>query len=82
MLPIPPQETFGIPALADFDIATFGKAAMESGRDGVPFSQFVREVGPVTVVLKYDGITVERHFSVEHINAQAALLDRQTRSPK
>jgi hypothetical protein len=80
LLPTPPHETFGIPALADFDVTTFDKAVLESGRDGIPFSRFVREFGPFTVVLKYDGITVERHFSAEQINAQAALLDRQTRS--
>jgi hypothetical protein len=78
MIPTPPEETFGIPGLADFDIATFDKPFVMSGVDGVPLSQFLRDFGAFTVILKYDGTTVERHFSVEQINAQVALLRKQS----
>jgi hypothetical protein len=79
MIPTVPEETFGIPGLADFDIVTHDKPYMETGKDGVPLSQFLREFGGFTVILKYDGATVERHFSIEQIMAQIALLEKQSR---
>ena len=40
MIPTPPEETYGIPGLADFDIGTHNKPFIETGKDGVPFSLF------------------------------------------
>jgi hypothetical protein len=78
MIPTPPEETFGIPGLADFDIGTHDKPFVMNGVDGVPISQFLRDFGAFTIILKYDGATIERHFSVEQINAQVALLKKQS----
>lgn len=78
MIPTQPDETFGIPGLADFDIATFDKPFVMTGVDGVPVSQFLRDFGAFTIILKYDGSTIERHFSVEQINAQVMLLKKQS----
>lgn len=78
LIPTPPSETYGIPGLAEFDIGTFEKPFVMTGVDGVPLSQFLRDFGAFTVILNYDGTTIERHFSVEQINAQVALLIKQT----
>jgi hypothetical protein len=78
-IPTIPEETFGIPGLADFDISTHEKPYIENGKDGVPSSQFLRDFGAFTVVLKYDGATYERHFSIEQIHAQLALFERLSR---
>src|ERR1700727_783687 len=51
----------------------------KTGKDGVPWSQFVRDFGAFTVVLKYDNITVERHFSAEQIKTEVARLESQSR---
>lgn len=78
MVPTSPDQTYGIPGLADFDIATFEKPFIETGVDGEPVSQFLRDFGPFTLVLKYDGKTIERHFTSDQIKAQVALLDKQS----
>lgn len=78
MIPTPPEETFGIPGLAEFNISTFDRTFTDLGKDGLPLAQFLRDFGAFTVILKYDGLTVERHFSIEQINAQAALLRKQS----
>jgi hypothetical protein len=79
MLPTLPEDTYGIPGLADFDISSFGKPINEIGKDGEPLSEFLRIFGPFTLVLKYDGATIERHFTLEQIKAQVALLEKQSR---
>jgi len=78
MLPTLPDETYGIPGLADFDISTHDKPFTEIGKDGEPLSEFLRKFGAFTLILKYDGATIERHFTIEQIKAQAALLEKQT----
>ncbi len=70
VVPTLPQETFGIPPLADFDIVTHNKPYIESGKDGVTIQKFLNEFGSFTVVLKYDGTAIERHFSTEEIKKQ------------
>jgi len=61
-IPTKPDETFGIPGAADFDLVTYEDAVFQQGMSGVPVSQFLREFGAFTVVLEYDGIKIERHF--------------------
>jgi hypothetical protein len=79
MLPTPPDQTYGIPGLADFDITTSDKAFMDLGKDGEPISDFLRHFGAFTLVLKYDGTTIERHFTLEQIKEQVGRLDKQAR---
>jgi hypothetical protein len=74
-IPTRPEETFGIPGLADFDIATFENTVMTQGVDGVPVSQFLREFGSCTVILEYDGTRVERNFSNEKIRKAIAAFE-------
>jgi len=62
-IPTRPEQTFGIPGLAEFDIVTYEDAVMVHGVSGIPVSQFLREFGSFTMVLEYDGIKVERQFS-------------------
>lgn len=78
-IPIPtlPEETYGIPGLSDFDITTHDKPFTELGKDGEKASDFLRNFGPFKIILKYDGLTIERHFTLDQINAQIALLEKQ-----
>ncbi len=91
-IPTRPEETFGIPSLAEFDIVTYEHAVITQGVDGVPVSQFLREFGSFTVVLEYDGIKIERQFTSEQIrkaveafesslNPQRTTIPRVTRRP-
>jgi len=76
-VPIPtlPDETYGIPALADFDITTFNKPIFESGKDGTPLSKFLSDFPAFTLVLEYDGTKIERHFSNLEIKKQIELFE-------
>jgi hypothetical protein len=49
-IPTRPEETFGIPGLAAFDVVTHEQAMPQTGVDGMPLSQFMREFGAFTVV--------------------------------
>jgi hypothetical protein len=77
MLPTLPDDTYGIPGLADFDITTQEKPFPNLATDGEPLSEFLRTFGPFTIILRYDGATIERHFTLEQIKAQVALLEKQ-----
>ena len=70
VIPTLPEETYGIPGLAEFKIQTFEKLFFETGKDGVPTDEFVKNYTPLTLVLEYDGIRVERKFSSKDIEAQ------------
>jgi hypothetical protein len=61
------EETYGIPGMADFDIVSFENAVIQTGIDGMPVSQFLRDFGSCTLVLEYDGIKVEQKFTSEMI---------------
>jgi hypothetical protein len=91
-IPTRPEETFGIPGLADFDIVSHEQAMPQTGVDGIPISKFLREFGSFTVVLEYDGLKVEQQFSSEQIrktiekfehdlNPQPTTIPRVTRRP-
>jgi hypothetical protein len=74
-IPTLSNETYGIPALAEFEIVTSEKPFIETGKDGVPLSKFIKEFVPFTVVLEYDGTKYERRFSLKEVKLQAELLD-------
>ena len=75
-IPTLPQETFGIPAFAEFDIATYEKLFFEPGKDGVPVSKFINNFAPFTLVLEYDGTRVVRRFSREEVNKQIEIFEK------
>jgi len=74
MIPTPPYQTYGIPGLSEFDIITDENTYIHVGVGGEPASEFLRDFGPFTIVLKYDGLTITRHFTVDQIKAQMDLL--------
>jgi hypothetical protein len=78
MIPTIPQETYGIPGFADFDISTFEKPFIETGIDGVTITKFMNDYVPFTIVLEYDGTKYERRFSKEEVENQVAILNRST----
>lgn len=76
-IPTRPEETFGIPGLAEFDIVTHESAILQQGIDGMPVSQFLREFGSFTLILEYDGIKVARQFSNEKIRGAIAKFESE-----
>lgn len=75
-VPTLPQETFGIPAFADFDIVTFEKAVTLAGVDGMPLSKFLNDFVPFTIFLEYDGTKYERRFSKDEVLKQVETFER------
>jgi hypothetical protein len=75
-MPTPPEDTYGIPGFAEFDVATYNKVA-GSDTTGIEASSFLRNFGPFTMILNYDGVTHRRHFSKEQIETQVTLLEKQ-----
>lgn len=80
-LPTKPEDTFGIPGLAEFDITTFDKAVVEFGKDGVPASKFIREFGSFTLVLTYDGTTVEEKYSQDDVRKAIERFENSVNPP-
>jgi hypothetical protein len=78
MFPTLPEDTFGIPPLTDFDIQTHPANFYDWSKDGEPVADFLRNFGAFTIILKYDGTTIERHFTIEQVKAQLALFEKQT----
>ncbi|MEA2874580.1 MAG: hypothetical protein QOH67_4799, partial [Hyphomicrobiales bacterium] len=76
------EHTYGIPGLAEFNITTFDKQLFEGGKDGVPVTQFMRDFAEFTLVLEYDGLTVQRKFTKQEVQGQIDLFDRQTNPSK
>ena len=70
IIPTLPEETYGIPGLAEFRIQSFEKVFFDAGKDGMPSEEFVRDYVPFTVVLEYDGIKIERKFIKQDIEAE------------
>ena len=75
-MPTPPEDTYGIPGFAEFDVATYNKVAVSDTAD-IEASSFLRNFGPFTMILNYDGVTHRRHFSKEQIETQVTLLEKQ-----
>ncbi len=74
-IPTVGSETFGIPPFAEFEISSWEKPFIETGKDGVPLSKFIRDFVPFTVVLEYGGTKYERRFTLAEVELQAAMLD-------
>jgi hypothetical protein len=77
-----PEETYGIRGLAEFDIVTHKMTMIQTGVDGMPVSKFLKEFGAFTVVLEYDGIKVERRFSIEKIKKQIEAFEKSSNPEK
>jgi hypothetical protein len=81
-IPTRAEETFGIPGVADFDLVTYEQSIIQQGVDGVPVSQFLREFGSFTVVLQYDGITVEHRFLADQVKAAVAKFEKDSKQER
>jgi hypothetical protein len=79
-VPTPPEDTNGIPGFAEFSISTYGKV-FATELDGIPASKFVRDFGPFTLFLKYDGVVYQRHFSADQIDEQISRAQKGTITP-
>lgn len=75
-IPTLPQETFGIPAFADFDIVTFENSITLPGVDGMPLSKFINDFVPFTIFLEYDGTKYQRRFTKEEVLKQVETIER------
>jgi hypothetical protein len=75
-IPTAPEETYGIPGFADFDISTYDKTFAEIGKDGVSLTRFLNNLAPFTVVLEYDDTAVARQFSREEIGRQVDVFEK------
>jgi hypothetical protein len=51
--PVPPEETYGIPALATFTVVTWG-TILNMQKDGMPVADFLRDFASFTFVFEYD----------------------------
>jgi hypothetical protein len=74
--PTTPDETFGIPPFADFDITTFEKPFVQPGIDGITLKKFMADFVPFTITIEYDGTKYERQFSKTEVERQVALFQR------
>ncbi|WP_108516882.1 hypothetical protein [Bradyrhizobium algeriense] len=75
-IPTLPQETYGIPGYADFDIVTFENAVTLPGADGVPLAKFMNDFVPFTIFLEYDGTKYERQFTKAEVDKQVETFVR------
>ncbi len=75
-IPTVAEETYGIPAYAEFEISSSEKPFMEPAKDGVPLSKFLHDFVPFTLVLEYDGTKYERRFSTEEVQNQVTMLEK------
>jgi hypothetical protein len=74
-VPTVPEETFGIPPFADFDITTFEKPFDIAGIDGFPLKKFMNDFVPFTIVLEYDGKKYERQFTKDEVDRQVTIFE-------
>ncbi len=77
-IPTLPQETFGIPGFADFDVATYDKFFADPQSDGMPVARFMSQYVPFTISLKYDGAQFTRHYSKEEVQRQIDVFEKAT----
>jgi hypothetical protein len=75
-VPTSPDETFGIPPFADFDIVTFEKPFVQPGIDGITLTKFMNDFVPFTIVIEYEGTKYQRQFSKAEVELQVALFQR------
>lgn len=67
------DDTYGIPALADFDVVGYDRASF-AATDGISTETFLSSVAPFTVHIEYDSEKIERQFSVEEVKGQIDLF--------
>ena len=80
-IPTAPEETYGIPAFAEFDVGTYEKpfaeiSLTEGAKDGVLATDFVAAFVPFTVVIEYDGGKIQRQFSRDEIERQFTIFEK------
>jgi hypothetical protein len=75
-IPTAPQDTFGVPAFADFDVVTFEKPFVEIGKDGITLTKFLNDFVPFTIVLEYGGTKYHRQFSKAEVENQVEIYKR------
>jgi hypothetical protein len=75
-IPTVPQETFGVPGFADFDLATYDKFFADPQIDGMPVDKFMNQYVPFTISLTYDGVRFVRHYSKEEVQRQIAEFEK------
>jgi hypothetical protein len=80
--PVPPQDTYGIPPLAEFDITTVSVPIANPAVDGTPLSKFVVEFASFSLEIQYDSKKIVRHFSKEEVRNQFALFEDVTQRNK
>lgn len=79
--PTIPDETFGIPPFADFDVTTYEKPFvipqnLLTNTDGMTLQKFMNDFVPFTVVLEYDGKKYERQFTKGEVEQQVAIFEK------
>ncbi len=82
-IPTAPEETYGIPAFAEFNVSTFEKPTVEISqtegvKDGVTAAEFKKAFAPFTVVIEYEGGKVQRRFSKDEIERQFSLFEKSS----
>lgn len=77
-VPTKPEETYGIPGLAEFDIVTHENLIVQTGVDGMLLGNFMRDFGPFTLVLHYDGKTFERQYPLQAIKDSIERFEKQS----
>jgi len=75
-IPTVPDDTFGIPPFADFDVTTYERLFADIGKDGVVVSKFMSDLVPFSVTLEYDGATYSRHFTKAEVAKQIEIFDK------
>jgi hypothetical protein len=79
-IPTAPDETYGIPGFAEFDIGTYEKPFVEISltegvKEGVTAADFLATFVPFTVVLEYDGGNIKRKFSRTEVEQQFTIFE-------
>ena len=74
-IPTLPEQTYGIPGYADFDITTLDKTFVAFGSDGVTAAKFMSDFVPFTISIEYDGGKVERQFTKAEVLQQISLFE-------
>jgi hypothetical protein len=67
------DETYGIPAFADFGVVTYPFVGF-TANDGISTSTFLNAFAPFTIHIEYDGAVAERQFSKAEIQRQIDLF--------
>jgi hypothetical protein len=80
-IPTAPDETYGIPPFAEFNVGTYEKPTLaisptEGAMDGALLADFKAAFAPFTVVIEYEGGRLERRFSQNEIDRQFSIFEK------